>query len=317
MKSQRQYNILVIGGGPAGIAAALYSARKGLVTGIVDKMSIGGTVAHGAVIENIPGLNEPLLNYHFWENSQTELEDAGVHIQEILEILHISTESTPFQITGFHYPEEIKFTADAIILATGVSRRILTVSGAKELEGRGVSYSATCDGPLYKNRRIAVIGGGNSAACDALFLAEIPCKISLIFRSSRLRADERYQTAIKAYKNLTLVNNTIVTAIHGGEVEGVQAISIKNLETGDESKLRVRGVFVAIGTIPEISLPKKLNLPLTTNGYVQTDPKQRTSIPGIYAVGDLTSGSGHILVAMGEGVRAAMTAHRDLRNIGK
>ncbi|MHA1978832.1 MAG: NAD(P)/FAD-dependent oxidoreductase [Candidatus Hodarchaeales archaeon] len=310
--SLSQYDVAVIGAGPAGIAAALHSARKGLVTGIFDRMGIGGTVAHGAVIENIPGLKEPLLNYHFWENSRKELDQAGVQVHEISEVRNIDTEESPFHFTPTRYPETGKFIADAIILATGVSRRKLPVPGAIDLEGRGVSYSATCDGPLYQHRKVAVIGGGNSAACDALFIAEKPCKLSLIFRSSHLKADKKYVTALKAYENIKFIENTIVTRVHGDEAKGVQSISLKNLKTGNESKLRVKGIFVAIGTEPCTSLPKKLNLLFTEEGYLKVDPHQRTDIPGLYAAGDLTSGSGNILVAMGEGVRAAMTAHQDL-----
>jgi thioredoxin reductase (NADPH) len=267
----------------------------------------------GPVVENIPGLSKRPGPVEFMENSINQMKEAGVKIFEILRISDVQTDITPFRLTcGDQTSTKVLFTADAIILATGISRRQLDVPGARELSGRGVSDNAVCDGALYKDKRVAVIGGGNSAILDALYLADVPCEVFLIYRSSSLKADKKYQDRLKVHPNIKLLDETLVSHVHGTVPEGVQAIDLFHAKTGRMSKLEVRGVFVAIGTVLNNSLAKKIGLPLTEQGFIVVDQAQRVNIPRIYAAGDITSGSGHILVAMGEGVRAAMSAYHDL-----
>ncbi len=314
------YDVAVVGGGPAGISAALYTAQKGLKTCVFERRVIGGTVCDGIYVENIPGLVTPLGNIEYSDNCRNQLEKAGITILELVEVVDIRINPYPFLITTpvFQKGAIVKksfCTASAVILATGVMRRELAMPGAQELYAKGVSNSSTCDGPLYRNKRVAVIGGGNSAMTDILYLLDFIRHIYLIHRQDRLSADLHFQTEVLDHPQVEILRNTEVTQIHGDEIVGVRKVSIRNTLTNEEDSLRVSAVFGAIGTIPQIDLAEKMGVELTPERFIKVDSQQRTNIPRVYAAGDTTSGSGHILVTMGEGVRAAMSTHHDLVNL--
>jgi thioredoxin reductase (NADPH) len=304
-----EYDMVIIGAGPAGMASAIYGSRMGWKTLVLEKEAVGGLAAITPIIENYPGFSE-IAGLEFAEKLRKQAEKFGAEIQELVEVTDIKTDEVPFEVVS----TSGEFKAKVIIFATGTSHRHLNIPGEKELEAKGVSYCATCDGPLYRAKKVAVVGGGNSAVTEALYLDNVVREVYLIHRRDQLRAEQSLQKEILNNSNVNFVWDSVVTEIHGSEEGGVKEITLKNVKTGEEDSLRVKAVFIAIGIIPNNELAKKVGIELTEDGLIKVDDKQRTNIPRIYACGDITPGQGQISVAVGEGTTAAISAFLDMRS---
>ncbi len=303
-----KYDMVIIGAGPAGMATAIYASRMGWNTLVLDKGPVGGLAATTPKIENYPGFSE-ITGMEFADRLKKQAEKFGAEIKELTEVTDLNIgESEVEVITPIG-----KFLANVIVLAMGTSHRHLGVPGEEKLEGKGVSYCATCDGPLYGSRKVIVVGGGNSAVTEALYLDNVVREVSLIHRRDQLRAEESLQKEILEKSNVKMVWDSVVTEIIGDEMTGVKKVTIKNVKTGEEEQKRVKAVFVAIGILPNNDLAKKIGVNLNEDGLILVDSNQRTTIPRVYACGDITPGQGQISVAVGEGTTAAISAFLDMR----
>ncbi|MFX0084813.1 MAG: NAD(P)/FAD-dependent oxidoreductase [Candidatus Hodarchaeota archaeon] len=310
------YDMIIVGAGPAGMASAIYGSRMGWKTLVIDKGAVGGLAAITPIIENYPGFSE-ISGLEFAEKLRKQAEKFGAEVKDMVEVTDIKPNQFPIEV---HTSSGI-FTSKIVILATGTNHRHLNVPGEEENEGKGVSYCATCDGPLYKGKKVAVVGGGNSAVTEALYLDNIipgttfgagAAPVYLIHRRDQLRAEESLRNQILKNSKVNFVWNTVVKEIHGSEA-GVKKITLEDVNTGEVSSLRVKAVFIAIGIIPNNELAKKIGVELTEDGLIKVDKNQRTNIPRVYACGDITPGQGQIAVAVGEGTTAAISAFLDMR----
>ena len=299
---QVQTDVVVIGGGPAGLTAGIYAARSGLKTVIIERDTLGGQVATTPVVENYPGLARiggktlvDIMVAHALEYVQVFPREAVLDI----------TLGDPIQIRSTLR----SFTARAVLFATGASNRKLGVPGEDRLAGRGVSYCSTCDGPLFKGRKVAIVGGGDSAVTEALHLRHIGADVTLIHRRDSLRAQEYLVKNIQE-NGIPVLYNTEVREIKGQEK--VQQVVVYNNRTKGTDTLPLEGVFVSVGYTPEVELARKIGVDLTPDGYIKNDGQHRTNLPGIYSAGDVEGGYKQIVTAAGAGAGAAITLFEDL-----
>jgi thioredoxin reductase (NADPH) len=297
-------DVVIIGGGPAGLSAGIYAVRSGLKTVIIEREALGGQVATTPVVENYPGFTQV--------GGKTLVDIMVSHALQYVQIFPgeevVDIEpGNPIDVTT----SRRRFQTKTVLLATGASHRHLGVPGESRLGGRGVSYCSTCDGPLFKGKKVVMVGGGNSAVTEALHLRHIGCDVTLIHRRDELRAQEFLaQQLDKA--NVPVLWNSEVKEIRGRE--RVEEISIINNQTNEISTLKVDGVFIAIGYRPAIELATKIGVELTPDGYIKQDSQHRTNVPGIYSAGDVEGGYKQIVTASGQGAGAAMTIFEDIIN---
>lgn len=299
-----QSDLLIIGGGPAGVTAAIYAARKGLDFIMISR-DIGGQAAWSGSIENYTGcqvISGPDLTARFDEH----LKKFNIRLLQPETVLSISREGGSFTVSG----EKNTYRARAVIAATGKRSRTLGVPGEKEFLGRGLTYCAVCDGPLFAGRDVAVIGGGNSALDAALQMSRIASKVYVVEASGEFTADKVLADRLSAAANVTVYNNSPVLEVRGGRfVEGLR-IS----RGGEESLLPVQGVFVEIGLVPnsEFAVMAQRN----EKGEIMVNCSNETSIPGLFAAGDVTDvPEKQIIIAAGDGAKAALSASRYLLSL--
>ncbi|MEW5725280.1 MAG: FAD-dependent oxidoreductase [Thermodesulfobacteriota bacterium] len=295
-------DLVIVGGGPAGLTAGIYAARSGLKTVIIERAELGGQVAATPVVENYPGLTRI--------GGQNLVDIMVAHALQYVKIFRREAvmevaPGEPFEITTTLR----RFTARAVLLATGASHRRLGASGEARLAGRGVSYCATCDGPLFQGRSVAVVGGGDSAVTEALHLDHLGVKVSLLHRRDKLRAQEHLVRELEHHR-IPILWNTEVKEVKGREKVG--ELVLADTRTGETSTLKVDGVFVSIGYNPEVELARKLGVALTEEGYLRHDGRHRTNVRGVYCAGDVAGGYKQIVIAAGAGAAAAMTIFEDL-----
>jgi thioredoxin reductase (NADPH) len=301
-------NIVIIGSGPAGLTAGIYAGRAMLNPLLIAGQAMGGQAASTDEIENYPGFPEGITGPELAQLFQRQAEKFGTRI-EYDTVTSVDFSKHPFKITT--YGGEIE--AKAAIVCTGVSPRKLGVPGEKELAGRGVSYCATCDGFFYRDKVVAVVGGGDAAVEEGLFLTRFAKQVHLIHRRNRLRANASAQKRAEQSDKMNFVWNSVVTEIIGdGRVTGIK---LQNVETGEESVLPVDGVFTYIGQVPKTDLFKG-QLEMDEAGFIVTDRRMHTSVPGVFAAGDVQD---HVLAqvvtAAGSGAIAAMEAERFLAEL--
>ena len=273
------YDMVIVGGGPGGYTAALYAARAGLDTLVLEKLSAGGQMALTHQIDNYPGFEDGVDGFSLGENMQRQAERFGAR-NEYAEVTRLDLAASPKALET----SEGVFYGKTVVLAPGAVPRELGVAQEAELTGRGVAYCAACDGMFYKGLTVAVVGGGNSAAADALLLSRIAKKVILVHRRDTLRATKIYHQPLLDKENVEFRwNSTVTELLHGGKLTGVR---LKNVLTGEESTLDCDGVFISIGRKPVTGLVKG-QLELDPGGYIIADETTRTSIPGVYAVGDV------------------------------
>ncbi|MCL1827460.1 MAG: thioredoxin-disulfide reductase [Candidatus Cloacimonetes bacterium] len=296
-------DLAIIGAGPAGLSAATYGARGGLRTIVFEKNIVGGQITLTAEIENYPGFADIQSGYDLVEKMQQQAEKFGAVIkEESVESISIEGHNKVIKT------DQNTYEAKVVIYATGASPRKLDVPGEIEYTGRGVSYCATCDGALYRNKVVAVIGGGDSAIEEAMFLTKFASKVYIIHRRDQLRAVHTIQQ--KAFDNpkIELVLDSVVREVKGDQQ--VRTVSIENVKSKALSELNVDGVFVYVGIIPNSDLVKDL-LDLDKAGFVVTDVDMQTKIPGFYAVGDIRQKSlRQVVTATSDGAIAAFLAEK-------
>jgi thioredoxin reductase (NADPH) len=294
------YELAVIGAGPAGFSAGIYSSRAGIKTVIFDKSGGGGLALLSPNIENYAGF-ESISGIDLMEKMKHHAgKYADIKYHE--EVKKIDRLDSKFSILT----SEEKYNVGAILLSTGTDHRKLNVPGEKDLQGKGVSYCATCDGFFFKNKKVAVVGGGNSALIDAIFLKQIGCKeVYIIHRRDQFRAEKAYEDEARN-KKAKILFNKVLEKING--IQKVEYLDIKDTINGEYTKLKVDGVFISIGEIPQNKLAKDLRVKLDENGFVITDKQQRTSVKGVYAAGDITGGLRQIITACAEGAIAALSS---------
>jgi len=277
--SEKIYDVIIVGGGPGGYSAALYCARADLSVAVLEKLSPGGQMGTTDMVENYPGFAEGINGFELGMQMQQGAERFGV-VTELTEVTSVDLKAEPKVIET----TDGTFLGRTVILATGASPRELGLPNEMELRGRGVSYCATCDGMFYKNKTVVIVGGGNTAVADALFLAKICTKVYLVHRRDELRASKTYMNSLKETDNIEFVWDSIVTEIlQNGSVAGVK---VKNKKTEEEREIACDGVFVAVGNLPNTGLFQG-QIELDEAGYVLADETTQTNIPGVYAVGDM------------------------------
>ena len=298
------YDVIIIGGGPAGLSAGIYAARAGLECVILEKGVPGGQVLTSPSIENYPGFPE-VQGMKLME-IMAEHAKRYVEIKEGEEVLRIrGGEKFDLVTTSGRY------TSRALILSTGSSHRKLEVPGEEGMTGKGVSYCATCDGFFYKGKEVIVVGGGNTALTDALYLSSINCRVTIVHRRDLFRADRHLQDSVKQHKIPTIMDTVVEEIIEGEQVTGVK---LRNLKTGVLQTKPVDGVFVAVGELPSSQLAAELGLDMDQGGFVNVDKSFRTNVPFVYAAGDVSGGIRQIVAAVHGGAAAALASFEDLMN---
>lgn len=303
--NQHIYDTVIIGGGPAGYTAALYAARAGLDTVVLEKLSAGGQMALSHQIDNYPGFEEGIDGFSLGEKMQQQAERFGAKT-EYAEVTRINLQAEPKVLET----SEGVFRGRTVIFSTGANPRELGVPGERELTGKGVAYCAACDGMFYKGKTVAVVGGGNSAAADALLLSRIAKKVIVIHRRDTLRATRIYHEPLQRAENVEFCwNSTVTELLHGEKLTGVR---LKNVQTGEETSLDLDGLFISVGRKPATELAKG-QLTLDDSGYIVAGEETETNIPGVFAVGDVrTKVLRQIVTAVADGAVAVHKAEEYL-----
>ena len=296
-----EYDVIIVGGGPGGYTAALYAARAGLSALVLEMLGPGGQMATTNNIENYPGFDEPVDGFDLAQKMQNGAHRAGARTA-YEEVTGLELAASPKLV----HTRKNTYRAKAVILAMGASPRQLGLPEEDALRGRGVTYCATCDGMMYRGKVVAVNGGGNSAAEDALVLAKICEKVYIIHRRDTLRADRAYLAPLEKAGNVEFVWNSRVAGLeYGGKLTGV---TLEDVKTGQRRSLPVEGLFIAIGRKPETALVEG-QVALTPGGYVDAGEDTRTSLPGVFAVGDIREKPlRQIVTAAADGAVAAKMA---------
>ena len=292
------YDVIVIGGGPAGYTAAMYTARAGLSTLIIEKMSAGGQMTQTTQIDNYPGFEEGIDGFSLGMKMQAGAERFGAETQ-YAEVLAVQLEGSVKVIET----SDGVFQSRTVILATGANHKHLGVEKESELIGSGVAYCAACDGMFYRGKTVAIVGGGNSAAADAMILSRLAKKVILIHRRDTLRATKIYHEPLMQAENVEFRwNSTVTELLHDERLTGVK---IRDVNTGEESILDVDGLFISVGRAPATSLFEG-QLELDKAGYIVAGESTETSVPGVFAVGDVrTKAVRQIVTAAADGAVAA------------
>lgn len=301
-------DLIIIGAGPAGLTAGLYAARARLKTLMLEKLSPGGQVLMTDWVENYPGFPDGISGFELMDKMRRQAEKFGLDIKST-EVSRLDVLKEKQILTTDNGNLESK----AIILACGATPQRLGIEGESLLTGKGVSYCATCDGPFYREQEVAVIGGGDTAVEEALFLTKFASKIYLVHRRDKLRATKLLQERAWSEEKIEIIWDSIPKRIVGEA--GVEGIDLKNVKTGEESHLPVQGVFVFIGYRPNNELVKGV-LECDERGFVVTSNNMETSETGIFAAGDITSKLlRQISTAVGDGATAAFAAERYLESL--
>lgn len=301
-----QYDIIIIGAGPGGLTAGIYAGRQGTRNLILDKDMAGGLGREVPAMENYPGY-DMISGLELVEKMKKQaIKNCELNEMECVE--EITKEDGEYRFTVKTSKET--YQSKTIILATGSSHRQLGAKGEEEFRGKGVSYCATCDGFFFAGRDIVMVGGGNSALQEALYLKNLGANVTLIHRRDEFKAQKHLQDKIKENKIKTIMNAT-VEEIKGNML--VESVVLKDTKTGKLSELPTNGVFVSVGYMPHTDLAYQLNVKLDESGHIITDKAQKTNVDYVYAVGDVCVGLKQWVVACGEGAVAATSAFEDIQ----
>lgn len=305
MDGKHVYDMIVVGGGPGGYTAALYAARSGLDTLVLEKLSAGGQMALTEVIDNYPGFEEGIDGFTLAEKMQRQAERFGAK-SEYAEVERVDLAASPKVLetsAGVFYGR-------TVVLATGAGPRELGLANEAALTGRGVAYCAACDGMRYRGRTVVVVGGGNSAAGDALALSRVAKKVILVHRRDSLRATKVYHEPLMRAENIEFRWNSAVTELLGGD--RLTGVRLRDLRTGEETQLDCDGVFISVGRKPATELVQG-QLEFDRGGYIVADETTKTSLPGVYAVGDVrTKPLRQVVTAVADGAMAVHMAEEYL-----
>lgn len=303
------YDLIIVGGGPAGLTAGIYAVRSGLDTLVLDKSEISGQIALADIVENYPGFPS-ISGLELMEKYKSHAQEAGVKTK-ITDVLSVRSEGAKKIVTT----DSGELESRAVIIATGANPKHLDVPGEEELISKGVFYCAICDGPFFRNKTVVVIGGGNSAITDALFLSKIARKVYVVHRRDRLRAAKILQDRAFATSNIEFIFNACVAEIVGskGEIRRVEKIAFNDLKSREIRELATDGVFIYVGIHPNTEI---VNVDKDEEGFIKTDRSLETSEKGIYAVGDCRDTNiWQLVAAVRDGALAATAANDYIENL--
>ncbi|TDO95025.1 thioredoxin reductase (NADPH) [Halanaerobium saccharolyticum] len=300
-KIRQEENLIIIGGGPGGLSASIYAARNGVAPLVLNGPEPGGQITTTSELENYPGFPEPIGGFELSQKMTEQAENFGVRLE------YESAEEIDFSGDKFTVKTEMgEYIADSIIIATGAEPRTLGLDKEDKFRGNGVSYCATCDAAFFKNKEVAIVGGGDTALWEATFLSKFAAKVYILHRRDKFRGAKILGDRVKAKENIEILWDTEVKSLNGeNKLEGIQIFNNKN---GEERLLEVDGMFVAIGHQPRTECLKG-QIDLDDYGYILTDKKQHTNIPGVFACGDVQDPDyRQVVVAAGSGAKAAIEA---------
>jgi len=297
--------LVIIGAGAAGLAAGIYAARSGLKTLILEEKLAGGNTADAPIIENYPGFLS-ISGRELAQKMLAHCKKFNVEIHEMERVTGLNLKGERKTVKT----DKVVYETKTVIIASGTHYRELGVPGEKEFYGRGVSYCGVCDGPLFKGKRVLVVGGGNAAAITALYIAGLASQVKLSHRRDVLRAEESLVKALESKENVEILWNTELKEIKGKDL--VEKVTLFNNKTGDTWELDVDGVFVQVGEVPNSQLAREAGVKVDEGGYIVVDVRQRTNIAGVYAAGDVTPVK-QVGTAVGQGITAALEAYGYVR----
>ena len=307
---EKLYDMIVIGGGPGGYTAALYAARAGLKTVVLEKLSAGGQMALTSQIDNYPGFENGIDGFELGEKMQAQAQRFGAET-ELAEVTAVRLEGNVKHIET----SEGDFYGRTVVIATGANPRQLGVAGERELIGKGVNYCAACDGMMYRGKTVVIVGGGNTAAADAMVLSRIAKKVILVHRRDTLRATKIYHEPLRNAPNVEFMWNSAITELLRGEK--LTGVKVQNLLTGEEEEVQCDGLFVSIGRAPATALVQG-QLQLDEGGCILADESTQASLPGVFAVGDVrTKAVRQIVTAVADGAIAAHHAEEYMAQFGE
>ena len=296
-------DLLIIGAGPAGCSAAIYAVRAGVKTIIAGGAVPGGQLLQTSDIENYAGFVNPIGGFEIMDNMHKQCKRLGVEFTPD-EIVKLEGEKSPFILTC---ADGKQYKAASVVVATGAKARWLGLAGEEKFIGRGLSACATCDGFFMRGKTVCIVGGGNTAFEDALFLAQFCPEVNLIHRRDAFRADKVTVEKVKANPKIKLVLNSIPVEILGADA--VEGVKVKNVQTGETSDIACSGLFVAIGAVPQTDFLKDSLVALADNGLVLADERTHTTIEGIFAAGDCADKHyRQAVIAAGTGAKAGIEA---------
>lgn len=303
-----KYDIIIVGAGPGGLTAGIYAGRQGTKTLILDKNLAGGIGREVPEMENYPGF-DLVSGLELAEKMKNQcVKNVELHENEgVNTIEKIEDNDYNFKVES----DEHSYLTKTVIIATGSSHQQLNIPGEEEFKGRGVSYCATCDGMFFAGKDIAMVGGGNSALQEAVFLSNLGCNVTVIHRREEFRAEQYLQDKLKE-KGIKTIMNATVEEIKGDML--VSSITIKDKESEELKDLEVNGVFISIGYKPHTKLAEELGVDLDKNNQIITDKNQKTNMDYVYSAGDVCGGVKQWVVACGEGAIAATSAYKDIEN---
>lgn len=304
----KNWDVIIVGGGPAGLAAAIYCGRALRRTLVLEKKVFGGQIVFSDIIENYPGFAEPVVPSDLMEQMGKQAERYGA-VLENDEALGLKRDGGEWDVTVY----QNAYRAKAIIFAAGSAHRFLGVPGEAELLGRGVSVCATCDAPFFQNKRVAVLGGGDTALYEALHLAKFAAEVVLIHRRDQFRAERILQDRVFKNDKIRVSWDSEVTRFLG--VQKLEGLEVRNKKKNAVETVQFDGAFLAIGTIPSTDLLKGL-VKLDENGYVLTDMSLRTEAPGLFVSGEVIKGNRRqVAISVGMGVQAALSCEEYLSSL--
>ena len=297
------YDVIIVGGGPSGMSAAIYASRARLKTLLIEKAGCGGQIAITDHLENYPGFEEGINGFDLAMKMEKQARTFGCEIS-YGEVSCIEMEDA---IKKVILSDKKEYFTKTIIIASGANFKKLGVEGEETFIGKGVSYCATCDGPFFRNKEIAVVGGGDSALQEALYLTKFATKVNLIHRRDQFRAAKILQEKVFAEKKINIIFDSVVEKISGNL--SVEQLTLKNVKNGISSQLSVNGVFVFVGWLPNTKFLENSNIKLNEAGYIVTDDNMNTSVQGIFACGDVRQKIlRQVVTAAGDGAIAAISA---------
>jgi thioredoxin reductase (NADPH) len=296
------YDLIIVGAGAAGLSAGIYGVRSGLKTIVLEEKLAGGTTGDAPWVENYPGFQN-ISGTELAQKMIAHAKSAGVKISEFEKVVKMDLKDERKVVET----DKGTYEARVVIIASGSEYRHLGVPGEKELRGRGVSYCGLCDGPFFKNKRVLVVGGGNSALMTALYLAHIGSDVKVAHRREAFRAEEALIQALKSAENIEVLWNSEIKEILGDKM--VRGVRVFNNKTGENRELPFDGVFIQVGETPNSETAKEAGVSVNENNYVIIDGLQHTNLEGVYAAGDVTNHPvKQIGTAVGQGITAAIEA---------
>ena len=299
---QKTYDTIIVGAGPAGLTAGIYAARIGLKTLILEGKLLGGRAIYAAMVENFPGFPNGIAGAELTQKMTNQAKKFGAELKFPEEVINIDLSGETKTVNT----KKEAYQTQTLILSTGTQRKKLQVPGETEFLGQGVSYCPICDGAFFKDLAVTVIGSGDEAANDALFLTKIAKKVTMISSSEEMEMSEALKERLEEKKNFQILLDAKVEAIEGDT--SVNAITIVDMKTNKQQKIPTDAVFISLGSVPMTQIVQKAGIKVDKKGCIKVDRRQRTNVEGVYAAGDCTCGGMQMVTAAGEGATAAIKA---------